>query len=66
MVCIDLWHSISEEPRKDVSILVETHNDKSINEESHKAEALVRCNKKGWGSDYFKYITIEPLYTEAE
>ena len=25
----DLWHSISEEPRKDVSILVETHNDKN-------------------------------------
>lgn len=39
---------------------------KSINEEYHKAEASVRCNKKGWGSDYFKYITIEPLYTEAE
>lgn len=26
----DLWHSISEEPRKDVSILVETHNDKNM------------------------------------
>ena len=25
----DLWHSISEEPRKNVSILVETHNDKN-------------------------------------
>lgn len=39
---------------------------KSINEEYHSAEASVRCNRKGWGSDYFKYITIEPLYTEAE
>ena len=38
---------------------------KSISEEFHKAEASVRCNKKGWGSDFFKYITIEPLYTEA-
>lgn len=38
---------------------------KEIDEEHHKAEASVRCNKKGWGSDYFKYITIEPLYTEA-
>ena len=26
----DLWHSISEEPRKNVSILVETHNDKNM------------------------------------
>lgn len=38
---------------------------KIINEEGHKAEASVRCNRKGWGSDYFQYITIEPLYTEA-
>ena len=27
------------------------------------AEASIRCNRKG--SDYFKYITIEPLYTDA-
>nr|UVX92687.1 MAG: hypothetical protein [Bacteriophage sp.] len=39
---------------------------KDIDEEYHKAEASVRCNRKGWGSDYFKYITIEPLYTKAE
>ena len=26
----DLWHPISEEPRKDVSIMVETHNDKNM------------------------------------
>ena len=38
---------------------------KEINEERHTAEASVRCNRKGWGSDYFQYITIEPLYTEA-
>ena len=38
---------------------------KIVNEEGHNAEASVRCNRKGWGSDYFKYITIEPLYTEA-
>ena len=35
---------------------------KEINEEFHRAEASMRCNKKGWGSDYFSYITIEPLY----
>lgn len=26
----DLWHPASEEPRKNVSILVETHNDKNM------------------------------------
>ena len=35
---------------------------KEINEEIHRAEASMRCNKKGWGYDYFSYITIEPLY----
>ena len=25
-----LWHPVSEEPRKDVSIIVETHNDKNM------------------------------------
>ena len=27
---MDLWHPASEEPRKDVSIIVETHNDKNM------------------------------------
>lgn len=26
------------------------------------AEASMRCNKRGWGYDYFRYITVEPLY----
>ena len=26
----DLWHPASEEPRKDVSIIIETHNDKNM------------------------------------
>jgi hypothetical protein len=26
----DLWHPANEEPRKDVSIIVETHNDKNM------------------------------------
>lgn len=38
---------------------------KEVDEEFHEAEASMRCNRKGWGSDYFKYITIEPLYTNA-
>lgn len=38
---------------------------KEINKDYHRAEASMRCNRKGWGNDYFTYITIEPLYTEA-
>lgn len=38
---------------------------KEIDEEFHKAEASMRCNRKDGGDDFFKYITIEPLYTEA-
>lgn len=38
---------------------------KKISEEAHTAEASMRRNNKGWGGDYFQYITINPLYTEA-
>lgn len=38
---------------------------KNISEETHTAEASMRRNNKGWGYDYFNYITINPLYTEA-
>lgn len=38
---------------------------KKIDEEAHTAEASMRRNTKGWGCDYFNYITINPLYTEA-
>ena len=38
---------------------------KKIDEETHTAEASMRRNTKGWGCDYFNYITINPLYTEA-
>lgn len=54
-------------------LTVETDNDrvfaqkihKGVDDERHLAKAYMRCNRKGWGSDFFKYITIEPLYTEA-
>lgn len=26
------------------------------------AKASIRCNRKGWGCDYFVYITVNPLY----
>ena len=70
-VTVNTWEKCKEKLKQ---MTTEVNNDrllvqlirKSINEKYHKAEASVRCNRKGWGSDYFKYITIEPLYTEAE
>ena len=67
---VDTWAKCKEQLER---MTVETDNDmffaqlihKEVNEKLHKAEASMRCNRKGWGSDYFKYITIEPLYTEA-
>lgn len=38
---------------------------KKISEETHIAEASMRRNNKGFGCDYFNYITINSLYTEA-
>ena len=35
---------------------------KEINSEFHTAEASMRQNFKGWGSDFFTYITIKPIY----
>lgn len=37
---------------------------KEVDEEFHKAEASMRCNRKDWDDVFFKYITIEPLYIE--
>ncbi len=38
---------------------------KEINEETYKAEASMRCNQRGWGTDFFRYMTITSLYTET-
>ena len=38
---------------------------KNISEETYTAEALMKCNNRDWNYDYFSYITINPLYTEA-
>lgn len=48
----------------------ETDNDQMFVQLIHKeidemsAQASTRCNKKGWGVDYFEYLTIEPLYID--
>ena len=54
-------------------LTIETDNDKvfaqlihkEVDEINHTAEASMRCNRNGWGSDFFEYITIESLYTEV-
>lgn len=67
---VNTWAKCKEQLER---ITTETDNNKlftqlihkEVNEEFHRAEASMRCNRKGWGSDYFQYITIEPLYSEA-
>ena len=45
----------------------ESDNDSYFSQLIHKvinkpsAEASMRCNHRGWGYDYFRYITIELL-----
>lgn len=38
---------------------------KEIDEKNHKAKASMRCNRKGWGNDFFKYITLTSLCTSS-
>lgn len=50
---------------KDTSTFFAQLIHKEIHKDYNTAKACMRCNERGWGNDYFKYITIEPLYTEA-
>lgn len=64
-ILIDTWENCIA---KLESYTRETNNDrffaKLIHKEIHKAynraEASMRCNSKGWGPDFFRYITIAP------
>ena len=69
-ICVNTW----EECKKKFEECTKELDNKSFfaqlihknsSEETHTAEAEMRCNQKGWGYDYFSYITINPLYTEA-
>ena len=60
--CKEQLEQVTEEVNNDRFFSQLIH--KEVDEISHTAEASMRCNRKGWGSDFFKYITIEPLYTE--
>ena len=61
--CIKKLEQLTQEADNDRFFAQLIH--KEINKDCHRAEASMRCNKKGWGSDYFQYITIESLYTDA-
>ena len=61
--CKELFSQMIKEQDDDIFFAQLIH--KEVDEEFHKAKASMRCNRKGWGSDYFKYITIKPLYTDA-
>lgn len=62
-VCINKFKEATMEMDNDNFFAQVVH--KKIDEEAHTAEASMRRNTKGWGCDYFNYITINPLYTEA-
>ncbi len=69
-IIVDTWAKCKERlegmtEEKDNSAFLIQLIHKKINKERHIAEASVRCNRKGLGNDFFKYITIEPLYSEA-
>ena len=61
--CINKFEMITKELDNNSFFAQLIH--KKINEETRIAEASMRRNNRGWGSDYFQYITIQPLYTEA-
>lgn len=61
--CIGILKCMIKEKHTDRVFIQLIH--KEVNEEMHRAEASIRCNRKGYGSDFFRYITIEPLYTDA-
>lgn len=61
--CREMLERMTIEGNDDRSLVQLIH--KEINEKFNTANASMRCNRKGWGSDFFKYITIEPLYTKA-
>lgn len=61
--CMEMLERMTIEENDDRSLVQLIH--KEINEKYNTANASMRCNRKGWGSDFFKYITIEPLYTSS-
>ncbi len=69
-ITVDTWAKCKErlegmtEEKNNLAFFIQLIH-KNINEERHLAEASVRCTRKGLGSDFFKYITIEPLYTQS-
>lgn len=57
--CVSKLESYTEEVDNDRFFAQLIH--KTIDKDYGRAEASMRCNKKGWGFDFFRYITIEPI-----
>ena len=57
--CMEMFESMTTEINNDrfLARLIS----KDIIENMY-AKATMLCNRKGWGNDFFKYITIEPAY----
>lgn len=61
--CLKKFEECTKELNNDIFFAQIIH--KNISEETHTANALIKRNNKNWGYDFFNYITINPLYTEA-
>lgn len=68
--CVDTWEncvskleSYTEEADNDRFFAQLIH--KKINKDYGSAEASMRCNRIGWGFDFFRYITIEPIFDRS-
>ena len=58
--CIEMFESATTEMDNDRFL---AHLIKKDITENVYAKATMLCNEKGWGNDFFKYITIEPAFT---
>lgn len=67
-VRINTWETVTKDFEK---FIQEVDNDNYLIKqvkverlpEYHRMKAILLCNHKGWGGDYFKSITIESAYT---
>lgn len=68
LIVVDTWEKCLKK-LEEATTEIDTNNffaqliHKEIDGENYRAEASMRCNKKGWGNDFFKYLTLTPLYT---
>ena len=61
--CVSKLESYTEEIDNDRFFAQLIH--KTIDKDYGRAKASMRCNKIGWGFDFFRYITIEPIFDRS-